>query len=69
MPEKAFKMQAWVIVGRGMESKFKDMHLLKWIIAGSAAGAATTLIGERGGGEGVGGGGEDGTQECLPPVT
>ena len=46
MPEKAFKMQGWVLVGRFMESKFEEPTISKWLVAGAAAGAATTLIGE-----------------------
>ena len=55
MPEKAFKMQGWNIVGRYTDM-FERPTVLKWILAGSAAGAATTIIGE--GGVWVGGGGE-----------
>ena len=46
MPEKAFKMQGWIIVGRYMESHFERPTISKWLIAGAAAGAATTIIGE-----------------------
>lgn len=42
MPEKALKMQAWIQVGRYFS---EDATYSKWIIAGSAAGAATTLVG------------------------
>ncbi len=46
MPEKAFKMQGWIMVGRFMESKFEDPTISKWVVAGAAAGAATSIIGE-----------------------
>ena len=46
MPEKAFKMQGWIIVGRMMERNFDQPTYSKWIVAGAAAGAATTIIGE-----------------------
>ena len=46
MPEKAFKMQGWIIVGRYMEKHFESPTLSKWLVAGAAAGAATTLIGQ-----------------------
>ena len=46
MPEKAFKMQGWIVVGRFMESKFEEPTISKWLVAGAAAGAATSLIGE-----------------------
>ena len=46
MPEKAFKMQGWIFVGRYMESRFEKPTISKWIVAGAAAGAATTIIGE-----------------------
>lgn len=45
MPEKAFKMQGWIMVGRLMERNFEEPGILKWMAAGAAAGAATTLIG------------------------
>lgn len=45
MPEKAMKMQAWTTVGRYMERNYENLTYTKWIIAGAAAGAATTLIG------------------------
>ncbi len=45
MPEKAFKMQGWIMVGRFMERNFEEPTIAKWLVAGSAAGAATTLIG------------------------
>lgn len=45
MPEKAFKMQGWIFVGRYMESRFEKPTISKWIVAGAAAGAATTIIG------------------------
>lgn len=48
MPEKAFKMQGWIIVGRFMESRFERPTISKWIVAGSVAGAATTIIGKEG---------------------
>ena len=44
MPEKAFKMQGWNIVGRYTDM-FERPTIFKWILAGSAAGAATTIIG------------------------
>ena len=47
MPEKAFKMQSWIMVGRFMERNFEEPTILKWLIAGSAAGAATSLIGRQ----------------------
>ena len=44
MPEKALKMQAWTIVGKQLEKR--DMSPLpKYLIAGSAAGVATTVLG------------------------
>ncbi|MCG8623986.1 MAG: hypothetical protein MJE68_18600 [Proteobacteria bacterium] len=46
MPEKAFKMQGWIIVGRYMESHFEEPTISKWLVAGAAAGAATTIIGK-----------------------
>jgi hypothetical protein len=46
MPEKAFKMQGWIMVGRWMERNFEEPGMIKWMAAGAAAGAATTLIGE-----------------------
>ncbi len=46
MPEKAFKIQGWILVGRFMERNFEDPVVIKWMVAGAAAGAATTLIGE-----------------------
>ena len=46
MPEKAFKMQGWIIVGRYMESHFEQPTISKWLVAGAAAGAATTIIGK-----------------------
>lgn len=46
MPEKAFKMQGWVMVGRFMERNFEEPGLFKWLVAGAAAGAATTIIGK-----------------------
>ncbi len=45
MPEKAFKMQGWVIVGGLMERKYKDSPMSKWLVGGAAAGALTALIG------------------------
>lgn len=47
MPEKAFKMQGWIMVGRFMESMFEEPTISKWLVAGAAAGAATTLIGKQ----------------------
>jgi len=44
MPEKALKMQAWNIVGRQLE-KCHLSSLPKYLIAGSAAGVATTVFG------------------------
>lgn len=44
MPEKALKMQAWSMVGRRLEHHNID-PFPKYIIAGSAAGAATTVLG------------------------
>lgn len=46
MPEKAMKMQGWIIVGRYIERNFEDKTYAKWLIAGSVAGAATTVVGE-----------------------
>ena len=46
MPEKAFKMQGWIMVGRFMERNFENPGILKWLAAGAAAGAATTIIGQ-----------------------
>ena len=46
MPEKAFKMQGWVIVGNFVESCNDQAVISKWLMAGAAAGAATTIIGE-----------------------
>ncbi len=40
-------MQGWIMVGRFMESKFEEPTISKWLVAGAAAGAATTLIGEQ----------------------
>lgn len=45
MPEKAFKMQGWIMVGRYMESHYEKPTISKWMVAGAAAGAATTIIG------------------------
>ena len=45
MPEKAFKMQGWVIVGGLMEAHYKDAPMVKWLVGGAAAGALTALIG------------------------
>lgn len=39
-------MQGWIMVGRLMERNFEEPGILKWMAAGAAAGAATTLIGE-----------------------
>ena len=39
-------MQGWIIVGRYMESHFEQPTISKWLVAGAAAGAATTIIGE-----------------------
>lgn len=33
------------MVGRFMESHFHEQGIYKWLVAGAAAGAATTLIG------------------------
>ena len=46
MPEKAFKMQGWVIVGGYMERHYRDSPMSKWLVGGAAAGALTALIGE-----------------------
>lgn len=46
MPEKAFKMQGWVIMGGYMERHYKDSPMSKWLVGGAAAGALTALIGE-----------------------
>ena len=44
MPEKALKMQAWNVVGKRLEKQ--DLSSLpKYLIAGSAAGVATTVFG------------------------
>ena len=44
MPEKALKMQAWTIVGKQLEKR--DVSSLpKYLVAGSAAGVATTVFG------------------------
>lgn len=45
MPEKAFKMQAYVIVGAIMDKYLDKPTYTKWLVAGAAAGAATTIIG------------------------
>lgn len=45
-PEKALKMQAWVLVGRWVDRHVDNPTITKWLMAGAAAGAATTLIGE-----------------------
>ena len=45
-PEKALKMQAWVLVGRWVDRHVDKPTITKWLMAGAAAGAATTLIGE-----------------------
>lgn len=42
MPEKALKMFAWTTVGRCFN---ENATWSKWIVAGSAAGAATTIVG------------------------
>ena len=44
-PEKALKMQAWVIVGRWVDRHVENPTIMKWMLAGAAAGAATTAIG------------------------
>jgi len=44
MPEKALKMQAWGIVGRELERRNVE-PFPKYVIAGCAAGAATTILG------------------------
>ena len=46
MPEKAFKMQGWIMVSMWMERHFEKPTISKWLVAGAAAGAATTIIGE-----------------------
>lgn len=43
-PEKALKMQAWVLVGRWVDRHVDNPTITKWLMAGAAAGAATTLI-------------------------
>ena len=44
MPEKALKMHAWNVVGKRLEKR--DLPSLpKYLIAGSAAGVATTVFG------------------------
>ena len=45
VPEKAFKMQTWIIVGEIMEKNYEDSPMSKWLVGGAAAGAATALIG------------------------
>lgn len=45
-PEKALKMQAWVLVGRWVDRHIENPTITKWMLAGASAGAATTLIGE-----------------------
>ena len=45
-PEKALKMQAWVLVGRWVDRHVEKPTITKWMLAGASAGAATTLIGE-----------------------
>ena len=46
MPEKAMKMQTWIIVRNYIDTQF-DSRLVysKWLFAGAMAGAATTVIG------------------------
>ena len=46
MPEKAMKMQAWLIVGCYMDRQFDNPTYSKWLFAGAVAGAATTVIGQ-----------------------
>ena len=46
MPEKAMKMQAWIIVGRYIENRYNNLKYTKSIIAGAAAGAATFIVGK-----------------------
>ena len=58
-------MQGWNIVGRYTDM-FERPTVLKWILAGSAAGAATTIIGE--GGVWVGGGGGGCVCVCMVGV-
>ena len=45
MPEKAFKMQGFFIVKKLIDYQNEKSFIIKWLIAGSAAGAATTIIG------------------------
>jgi hypothetical protein len=45
-PEKALKMQAWVMVGRWVDRHVDNPTITKWMLAGASAGAATSLIGE-----------------------
>lgn len=45
MPEKGFKMQAWYIADKLMKKHYKNATLTNWLIAGSFAGLATTIIG------------------------
>ena len=44
MPEKALKMHAWSVVGKALEKR-ELSSLPKYLIAGSAAGVATTVFG------------------------
>ena len=47
MPEKAFKMQGWVTVGKFVESCNDKAVISKQKKAGAAAGVATTIIGKK----------------------
>ena len=44
MPEKMFKMQAWIVTNRMLEKHLDLAGLPKWIIAGTVAGMATSLV-------------------------
>ena len=44
MPEKALKMHAWTVFGKQLEKR-EVSSLPKYLIAGSAAGVATTVLG------------------------
>ena len=46
MPEKALKMQAWLITCRLIDHKFENAMFTKWLVAGCVAGAATTIVGK-----------------------
>ena len=38
-------MQGWLMAGRLMDITLEEPVIIKWLVAGAAAGAATTLIG------------------------